>query len=244
MSIKKAQVLIGNNQKNQYREFCELAISQNNKDLYFYDKSFPNFHISLHNDGSIWMTSNDKNIKSVNLFSKSKFKNNFTIMPFIFYFSSNFYKYPQASKDIKNRRLKWFVNDEKYLENFYLIKFFLEDEGFHVKKVRKIDKNLPSSFEMKGIKNDGKEDNKNIEQVVISFAHNKIYFDLMTIAKDQRDLGDIRILLICRPDGSLNLTQYIKEKYFAKINIEDLSPNSVSLSKFNIDGHEVYQIAY
>ncbi len=242
MSIKKARVTIGCAKKNQYREFCELAISQNSKDLYFYDKSFPNFHISLHKDRSIWLSGNSKETRSLKLFSKSKFKNNFTVMPFIYYFTTNSYKYPKMDKSHKNRYLCWFVSDEKYLENSYLIKFFLEDEGVSVKEVRKIDKNLPDIIKMKGIKDDGKKDERNIEQVTFSFAHNKIYFDLMPIT--ERDLKDIRIILICRPNGNLNLTQYIKDKYIAKINLNNLSPDNISITKFYIDHCKIYQIAY
>jgi hypothetical protein len=235
MSIKKAEVVINE------REICGLAMVQGNRDIYFYDKSCPFFHISFHKDFSVYLTSNNGSIKSKKLFDSLNISIQQDITPCLFYFPIDNFKYPFVNNE-KNKCMKIICQNKDIKTNLLAIKVFLIGKDEIITRVPTHDKNI-IDYDMEGMKEDGTITKANDQQwAPICFDHNKIYFDIMSIEKPNL-LNNIRMILVNKPNQKIDLTELLKNYQF-EIEIDELCPGKILLKKVEIGNNSIYQIIY
>jgi len=117
--LRKLQFNSLNTQTNVYRSIIELALNSRSSDLYFYDKSFPLFHVSFHRDNSVWIRSNNREIPANKIFEANDGAYE-GLDPIIYYIPLSNKYYPTARKKRGRMQLDLNIKSDEEIQNLIL----------------------------------------------------------------------------------------------------------------------------
>ena len=223
--------------KDSY-EIFKLSFKDKDNDLYFIDKGFANFHISIHKDASVWLTHQNiwEKRPKIKLFQfdwsmldiepeKEK--------PFIFYLPVDFINYPQVKTPNKRNSHLFLthVNLKNQLLKIFLINYNTlqplireDDSGFLSKSFDSID-NID-------LKNNKREE---LKDSFVMFDKHQFRFSCSKIDKSPI-LDKFRVLFICQPSSEFGLSEFIKNYKF-KINTDVINSDGYQIDIIKINGY-------
>ena len=199
---------------NNHFEIFKLSFVKAEKDITFIDKSYDKFHISIHKDGSVWLTP-QKNTEYVkkrklfefdwNLIDREPEKEK----PFIFYIPSRSDKYPNyVNINPKAKKSVFYLNSNRL--DSWLLKLFIINQDTTQAFIRENDKGI-TIIDCNSI-NDGNIINTNdsFNYDNPSFIFDKHHFRFSCSKFDRTNLPtDYRALIICQPYSELNLSAFL-----------------------------------
>jgi hypothetical protein len=246
MSIKRLNTIY-TNKVDQLIEICSLSLSLSENDLYFIDKSFDKFHISIHKDGNVFFTPQKdwKETKENILLFKFKWDLiNSEIeksKPFLFYIPITLDNYYIIEKP-KSRTMSLYLN-EINIEQL-IFKYFIINEEAKTPKGRKSDLGITVN-KIEGLKEDGTEileENLKMNDPVFKFNNHKISLGFSKVNRDTK-FHDRRFLFICQPDSNIDITKLLSENVFV-IDEKKIENDGLYMVKYNYGGNDLVLLVY
>lgn len=213
--MSKLQINCYSTATQECKSIFELAVSKNNSDLYFIDKGLDAFHISFHRDNSVWIRSNNKQIKPILVFHSDVSKKVNYLEPMLFYLPTSMNRYPLANANKTGYlKLNFEIADPLDIESCFF-KIFKVPVDFSIDDIPEKDTNT-EAIKMYGVKKDGYEENKELhtEMPVLNFGTAKIYNDVQFIKKPTELNGFKRILFLIEPHKNIELIDIFSNNGF------------------------------
>ena len=230
---RKQQINSYNTKTNELKSIFEIALNSNTSDIYFIDKSFPFFHISFHKDSSVWIRSNNRQIKANRIFSGNSDICE-GLVPILFYFPTANKRYPLTS-EVQNKYIKFNLNidSDDELESHFIKLFKLSGNALHVKIVK--EHTNATIISSKGTKLDGTEEKMvpNHVMPILGGKYISLYLDIHRVDKQKEFMGFKRMLFIIEPNKKVNLQDLFNPKNFI-VDVKAIRNHLISKNEFKV----------
>lgn len=227
---------IKSDNKIECYEIFKFSFVEKLNDIYFIDKGFDNFHISIHKDGSVWLTHQNIWTGRPNI---KLFQFDWKIMdiepekekPFIFYCPSAVNQYPKLDK-IKNKHSNFFFKNSN-IEN-QIFKLFLINYQTEKPLMRDCDKGLLLK-QIDSINNDNFviKDETVYENPFFMFDKHQLRFSCCNFDRNQLSMS-YRLLMICQPSSDFDATLFLRN-YKIEINPYLINSNGYIIRNVTIN---------
>lgn len=246
MVINKLDIVLVDDAQIEY-SICRLTLAKNSKDIFFIDKSFDNFHISIHKSGNVSMTfqkdwKERKNIRIFKFDWKLIDEEVDKEKPLLLYIPVSKQIYPKSKKN-KRGSATFLIDNIDNIDKLSF-KFFVINQDISKPKIRTTDIGVTVTRTQLEKRN-GEVVNENIEKSnpTIRFNNNLIRFSVGTI-NDLRDFSNYRFLFLFQPTTEIDMTYFLNNNIF-KIDFNQIAEKGYYLRKYKIkSGHEISMLVY
>lgn len=231
MPIDKLNVVYSVDDKMEY-PIIKLSLARNTKDLYLFDKSNNNFHISIHKSGYVYLTfQNDWEEKE----NVRIFKFNWDLLdediekekPILLYIPSSVAQYPEIYKQTSQTATVYIADNPETL----LFKFFIINEDAKKPKGRESDMGVLVTRMVKYQKN-GKIIDEQVEEhnPSLRFINHRIRFTMDRSTRPDA-CNKYKMLFLFQPNHEISMTEFINQTVF-EIDFEEINKIGYTINRY------------